>query len=65
VLNSHGALMDEIAEPGQAAGRHSPSYLGRDSSGHLLPAGNYPILIVASNSQGSATAQVTLTISGP
>jgi hypothetical protein len=65
VLNSHGALMDEIAEPGQAAGRHSPSYLGRDSSGHLLPAGSYPILIVASNSQGSATAQVTLTISGP
>ncbi len=48
-----------------AAGRHSPSYLGRDSSGHLLPAGSYPILIVASNSQGSATAQVTLTISGP
>lgn len=64
VLDSHGMIVRKLADPGQAAGRHSPWYLGRDNAGHLLSAGSYPILIVASNAQGSATAEVTLTVTG-
>ncbi|MGA3155123.1 MAG: hypothetical protein ACLPN6_04890 [Streptosporangiaceae bacterium] len=64
VLSSDGAVMRELAEPGLTAGWHSPWYEGHDNAGHLLPDGSYPILIVAGNSHGSATAEAMLTVTG-
>lgn len=64
VLGSDGTVMRVLSEPGLTAGWHSPWYQGHDDSGKLLPAGTYPILIVASNSQGSSTAEATLTVTG-
>lgn len=64
VLGSDGTVMRELAQPGLSAGWHSPWYYGHDSAGHLLPDGSYPVLIVASNSRGSATAEVMLTVTG-
>lgn len=62
VLNSQGIVVRKLAAPRLSAGAHSSHYLGRDNAGHLLPNGRYPILIVASNSRGSGTAEVILTI---
>lgn len=64
VLNSHGGVVRQLALPGLSAGQHNRRYAGRDTAGHLLAAGKYPILIVASNSKGSATAELTLTVTG-
>lgn len=64
VLNSHGSVARQLALPGLSAGQHAHRYVGRDTAGHLLAAGKYSILIVASNSRGSATAEVTLTVTG-
>jgi hypothetical protein len=62
VLRSDGTVMRTLSEPGLTAGWHSPWYQGHDDAGKLLPDGTYPILIVASNSQGSSTAEATLTV---
>jgi hypothetical protein len=64
VLNSHGSVVRQLALPGLSAGQHARRYAGRDNAGHLLSAGKYPILIVASNSRGSATAEAVLTVTG-
>jgi hypothetical protein len=64
VLSSDGTVMRVLAEPGLTAGWHSPWYQGHDDAGRLLPDGTYPILIVASNSQGSTTTETTLTVTG-
>lgn len=64
VLNSHGSVVRQLALPGLSAGEHTHRYAGRDTAGHLLAAGKYPVLIVASNSKGSATAEMTLTVTG-
>lgn len=63
ILNSSGTLEREIAKPGHAAGPVIVPYYGYSGGGQRLPAGNYRVLIVASNSSGSATAEDTLTIS--
>ncbi len=63
VLNQNGAILREIDRPDQPAGWSSSWYFGHDSSGGLLPSGNYPVLIVAGNSAGSTSAQTELTIS--
>jgi hypothetical protein len=62
VVNSQGVVMRELDKSGQAAGWSSSWYFGHDKQGHLLPAGSYSIIIVASNAQGTASAQTTLTV---
>jgi flagellar hook assembly protein FlgD len=64
VLGSDGTVLRVLSQPGLAAGWHSPWYQGHDNAGGLLPDGTYPILIVASNAQGSATAETVLTVTG-
>jgi hypothetical protein len=65
VLDRHGAVMREIALPARAAGRSTIWYYGHDQAGKLLPRGRYPVLVVASNSHGSATAETATTITAP
>jgi hypothetical protein len=62
VLNSQGGVVRQLALPGLSAGLHNRRYAGRNSAGALLAAGKYPVLIVASNSRGSATAEAELTV---
>jgi hypothetical protein len=63
VLSNQGTVLRELDSTGQAAGWASIWYFGYDSSWHLLPPGTYPVLIVASNAAGTATARTTVTIS--
>ena len=65
VLDSHGAVVQQLALPARAAGRATIWYYGHNSAGHLLPAGRYPVLVVASNAHGSATAETVATITAP
>ena len=65
VLNSAGDVVRHLAKPGRAAGKVSIGYWGYASNGSRLAAGRYHILIVASNGQGSATAETTVTVAAP
>jgi ABC-type cobalt transport system substrate-binding protein len=65
VLDSAGNVVRRIDKPSRSAGRVSVAYYGYDGSGHRLAAGRYEILVVASNSQASSTAETLLTISSP
>ena len=62
ILGPDGSVMRQLSRPGKAAGQVSIPYYGFNGSGSRLPAGTYPVLVVASNSSGSATAEATLTI---
>lgn len=62
VLNHQGGIMGEIIRPNQAAGWSGSLYFGRKLDGGLLPGGRYPVLIVATNSAGTASAQAELTV---
>jgi hypothetical protein len=64
VVNSQGTVMRELDKSGQASGWSSSWYFGHDKQGHLLPAGTYAVIVVASNASGTATAQTTLTVTG-
>jgi hypothetical protein len=61
ILNADNAVVQQISKPGRPAGRVTVSYYGFDGKGHPIPAGKYTILVVASNSQGSSTAEGGLT----
>jgi hypothetical protein len=65
VLNSDGAVVRTLTKPAQAAGQLTVRYYGFNGSGKREPAGNYQVLVVASNANGSGTAEAALTISGP
>ncbi len=65
VLDSQGTVVRTLVRPAHAAGKLTIPYYGYNGSGQRLPAGNYKILVVASNSRGSGTAEATLTISAP
>jgi hypothetical protein len=65
VLNGTGAVVRQIARPSRAAGTVTVSYYGQDGAGHGIPPGRYPVLVVASNSRGSTTAEAVLTITVP
>ena len=65
VLNSRGTTVRQLGRRDQPAGSPSYWYFGHDGRGRLLPAGRYPVLIVARNAQGTATAQTVLTITSP
>jgi hypothetical protein len=65
VLDSQGAVVRELDRPGQPAGWSSTWYFGQDSQGSLLRPGRYPIIVVASNAEGTATARTVLTVTSP
>ena len=62
VLNANGKVMRTVARPGTAAGSVSIKYLVHKRADHGLASGRYTVLIVASNTNGSATSTVTLTV---
>lgn len=64
VLNGGSRVTRLLARPRQAAGQVQVSYNGDGSGGKPAPAGTYQVLVVASNSRGSATAEAPLTIRG-
>jgi FlgD Ig-like domain len=64
VLDTHGAVIRQMARPSTAAGPVKVSFYGFDA-GQPVPAGRYPVLVVASNAHGSSTAEAVLTISNP
>ena len=65
VLDSASTVVRQLTSPGRSAGKVSVAYNGYDDSGEPLPAGHYTVLVVASNAQGSATAEARLTMSAP
>jgi beta-mannanase len=64
VLSPQGGVLRELDPPDQPAGWSSTWYFGHDEAGNLLPSGTYPVLIVASDSEGVSTARTSLTITG-
>lgn len=65
VLNSQGTVARQLARPGAPVGPGTIWWWGYGNNNHLVPAGRYTILIVASNAQGSATAETVTTITAP
>jgi hypothetical protein len=64
ILGADGKALREIPKPGRRAGKITISYYGYDGRGHLIPNGQYQIVIVAGNASGSSTAEIPLTVSG-
>jgi FlgD Ig-like domain len=60
ILDHQGSLVHEIARPNHAVGPVAISYYGFARAGHRDPAGSYRVLVVASNTQGSATVEAKL-----
>jgi hypothetical protein len=65
VLNSDGTVVRTLTKPAHAAGQLTVRYYGFNGAGKRVPAGNYQVLVVASNASGSGTAEAALTISAP
>ena len=63
VLNANGKVVRTIARPGSKAGVVTIRYLTYQRVDHSLAPGRYTVLIVASNSGGSASAAGSLTVS--
>lgn len=62
VLNSHGRVTHEKTIAQSRAGWAAMNYLGYAGTGHPQPAGSYRILVVATNSHTTTTAEVKLRI---
>jgi hypothetical protein len=62
VLNANGKVTRTVARPAATAGSMTIRYLVHKRANHGLAAGRYTVLIVASNTHGSATAAVALTV---
>jgi hypothetical protein len=65
VLGSNGAVLRQLAKPNHPAGSGTIWWYGHDEAGHLLRAGRYPVLVVASSGHGSATAETVVTVTAP
>jgi len=65
VISDNGTVVRTLSKPTHAAGRLKIVYYGYDGAGHRVPAGTYRVVIVASNANGSGTAEGTLTIGSP
>ena len=63
ILNSQNAVVRQVAEPARHAGQISLAYYGYNGAGQRLPAGKYTVLVVASNAQGSSTAEASMSLS--
>jgi flagellar hook assembly protein FlgD len=62
VLDSHGVVQRELDHANDPVGWSSIWYFGYNTAGALLPAGIYTVVVAASNSSGTNTAQTKLTI---
>lgn len=65
VLNAGGRVMRTVARPVSKAGTATVKYLVFQRAGHELPAGQYTVLVVASNTRGSSSAAAPLAITAP
>jgi hypothetical protein len=65
VLDKTGTMVRTLARPAHAAGSLAIRYYGFNGAGHRVPAGQYQVLVVASNAHGSGTAQAPLEIDAP
>jgi FlgD Ig-like domain len=65
IVNQGGNVVRQLSRPHRAAGRVTVAYYGFDGSGHREPPGQYQVVVVASDAQGSSTAKATLTITAP
>jgi FlgD Ig-like domain len=65
ILDRSSAVVRQLTRAGRSPGRVRVAYDGRGASGQRLPAGTYTVLVVASNAQGSATAETRLTMTAP
>jgi hypothetical protein len=65
ILNSHSVVVRQLTKPGRPPGHVRVTYNGANTAGRPLPAGTYTVLVVASNAQGSATAETRLTMTAP
>ena len=65
VLDSKGTVVRTLVRPTHGAGQLTIPYYGYNGSGQRVPAGSYKVLVVASNANGSGTAESALTISTP
>jgi hypothetical protein len=64
ILDANGSVRRTISRPGIGPGQKQIPYFGFNGQGKRLPAGQYRVLVVASNAAGSATAEATLNITG-
>jgi hypothetical protein len=65
IVNQDGKVVRQLSRPNRRAGRVSVPYYGFDGNGNREPPGQYQVLVVASDPQGSSTAKATLTITAP
>jgi hypothetical protein len=65
VLNSKGTVVRTLMRPTCGAGTVAIRYFGYNGGGVREPTGSYQVLVVASNANGSGTAETPLTINGP
>ncbi len=65
VLDSNGSVVRTLTRPARGAGKLTVPYYGYNGGGQRVAAGSYNVLVVASNSGGSGTAETPLTISAP
>jgi hypothetical protein len=65
VLDQTGTVVRTLARPAQAPGPHTIRYYGFNGTGHRVPTGQYQVLVVASNANGSGTAESPLEIDAP
>ncbi|HEY2550845.1 MAG TPA: hypothetical protein VGI64_09740 [Streptosporangiaceae bacterium] len=63
VLRTDGTVARQLARPRRGAGLVTIRYRGHRPAGRRLPAGDYRILVVASNARGSGNVEGALTIS--
>jgi hypothetical protein len=56
IIDKTGTVVRTLAKPAQAPGSHTIRYYGFNGAGHRVPNGQYQVLVVASNAQGSGTA---------
>jgi hypothetical protein len=62
IVAANGKVAREIIRPNRNAGRVAVSYYGWDGHSHRLSAGRYQIVVTATSSAGSSTAQLPLII---
>jgi hypothetical protein len=62
VLDQAGTVVRTLARPALPPGSHTIRYYGFNGAGHRVPPGQYQVLVVASNANGSGTAESSLEI---
>jgi FlgD Ig-like domain len=64
-IDHNGTVVRTMSRPRQQAGHVTVRYYGYNGAGQPQPIGRYQVLIVASNADGSATAEAPLVMGGP